>query len=411
MVSSGVPLTGIVNVAAGTDESFAVDSSGNVWAWGYNPNGQLGIATTSNALYAVQITTLSNMIGIASNQYHTLALQANGSVWSWGANSSGQVGNGATASYVTQPTEVVATTGQSGYLKGIVAVAAGASHSLALDNTGKVWAWGLDSSGQLGDADSTLTSQSSPVSVLKNGTALINVIGMAANATNSFAFRNDGTVYAWGDNSTGELGTGAITSSLSAIQVSGLSTMAAVTNEAALDPNGIVWTWGTNNNGQLGIGYTGYYATLPLAVNPLATSSPTLTTTAGNGQTVTDGTFSSPFTISASSGQGTWVNMIVNPTGGFLGLTSGATQLSPIIGGYTNSSGQISFYLQPPANGTGTVPLTTTSGASLLSGITAIEQAAQSIASTGEPTMPQWGLIIMAALLIWVASRHKARLA
>jgi hypothetical protein len=53
------------------------------------------------------------MIAIASNQYHTLAVQSNGSVWSWGANSSGQVGNGATASWVTLPTKVVAANGQN----------------------------------------------------------------------------------------------------------------------------------------------------------------------------------------------------------------------------------------------------------------------------------------------------------
>jgi hypothetical protein len=245
--------------------------------------------------------------------------------------------------------------------------------------------------------------------VLKNGTALINVIQVAANATDSYAFRNDGTVYAWGDNATGELGIGTVTSSLSAIQVSGLGTMAAVTNEAAVDPNGIVWTWGTNNNGQLGIGFTGYYATLPLEVNPLSTSSPTLTASAGNGQTVTDGTFSNPFTITAPAG--TWVNFIINPAGGLLALNSGATQLSPIIGGTAGSGGTINFYLQAPANGSGTVQLTATSGASLLSGIiTAIEQAAQSIA-TDTPTMPQWGLIVMATLLIWAATRHRARLA
>lgn len=257
MESSGVPLIGVVNVAAGADESFAVDSSGNVWAWGYNVHGELALGTTTNALYATQITTLTNIIGVASNQYHTLALQANGSVWSFGADGSGQVGNGAVASYVTQATKVVAPNGQSGYLSGIVAVAAGANHSLALDNAGMLWSWGSDGYSQLGDDDSTLTSQTSPVSVINGGTgaALANVIGVAANATNSFALRNDGSVFACGDNSTGELGAGNTTASLTATQVSFLSgsTMTAVGNEAAVDPNGNVWTWGSNNSRALSI--------------------------------------------------------------------------------------------------------------------------------------------------------------
>ena len=407
MVGGSTPLTGIVNVAAGTDESFAVDTSGDVWAWGYNVHGELALGGTSNAPYAARITSLSNAIGIASTQYHTLVLQANGSVWGFGVNTSGQVGDGATASYVTQPTKVIAPTGQSGSLGSIVAVATGANHSLALDNSGKVWAWGADGTGQLGDADSTLTSQSAPVSVLKDGVALTNVIGVAASDTNSFVLRNDGTVFAWGDNSTGELGTGSATPNLTAIQVTGLSNIASVGTEAAIDSDGMVWTWGTNNLGQLGIGYTGYYATLPLKINPLATSSPTITVTSGNGQTVYDGTFSNPFTITAPAGS--WVNLIVNPTNGFLGLTSGATQLSPIIGGISSSGGTVAFYLQAPANGSGTVPLTATSGGSQAT-LSVIEQAAQQIASD-TPTMPQWGLILMAVLLIWAATRRRARLA
>jgi hypothetical protein len=381
-----------------------------VWVWGYNLHGELALGSTSNALYATQLVTLNNMIGIASNQYHTLVLQANGTVWSFGANSSGQVGNGAAASYVTQPTEVVAPTGQPGYLGGIVAVAAGANHSVALDHTGKVWAWGSDGYGQLGDADSTLTSQASPVAVLKSGVALNNVLGIAANTTDSFAFRNDGSVFAWGDNSTGELGTGSATSSLTAIQVSGLGTMSAVGNEVAVDPNGNVWAWGTNSNGQLGVGYTGYYATLPLQVNPLSASPPTLTVTTGNGQTVTDGTFSSAFTLTATSGgtavSGAWVNLVVAPSYGVLGLSSTATQTSPIIGGITGSNGQINFYLN--GSGTGSVPLTATSGSSSTT-LSAIEQAAQQIASD-TPTMPAWGLLVMAALLIWIAARQRMRL-
>ena len=405
MVSSGTPLTGIVSLSAGTDESFAVDNSGNVWAWGYNPNGQLAIGTTTNAVYATQIVTLANMLSVASNQYHTLAVQANGTVWSWGANTTGQVGNGSTASWITQPTEVVATNGQSGNLTGIIAVAAGASHSLALDNTGKVWAWGLNSSGQLGDGDSTLATETSPVSVLKSGSPLVNVLQVAANSTDSFAFRNDGTIYSWGDNTTGELGNGTATSSVSALQVGGLTGyMAAATNEAAVDPNGLVWTWGANSNGQLGIGYTGYYSTLPLEVNPLAIGSPTLTVTAGNGQTVTDGSSSAPFTINASSGQGTWVNLVVNPTSGALGLSSGATQLSPIIGGTTGSNGSINFYLV--GSGSGTVTLTATSGNSQTT-LSAIEQM---LMASGEPTMPQWMLIFMAALLVYFAARPRTRI-
>ena len=419
-VSNSVPLEGIVAVAAGNTESFAIDASGNVWAWGLNTNGQLGLGTNDNAYYASQISALGNMVAISASQYHVLALRADGSTWGWGANTSGQGGNGTTSSWITTPTQVIAPSGQAGYLQGIAAVAAGANHSLALGNNGEVWAWGCNSAGQLGNADSTLTSQSVPVQVLRSGIALTNVVALAAGSVNSFAVRKDGTVLSWGDNTIGELGNG-ITSpaspitlaNLSAAPVAGLDeTMVAIGSQSAFGTDGTPWTWGDNTSGQLGIDYIGYYATLPLAVNLSSAASPTLAVTAGNGQTVNDGAFSAPLTISATSGGSSvanaWVNLIVGLNGGLLGLTSGATQLSPIIGARTNSSGQVSFYLQGAANGSGTITLTATSGSSQTM-FSVIEAAAQAMA-TDTPTMPQWGLIVMTALLIWTAARKKKRL-
>ncbi len=404
-------LTGIVTIAADNNESFAVDSKGNVWAWGLNTNGQLGIGTTSNAVYASQVGSLTNIVAVASSQNHTLAVRADGSVWGWGANSNGQVGNGSASTWVTTPVKVQAPSGQSGFLSGIVAVAAGASHSLALDQNGNVWAWGNNAAGQLGNA--TQTSRLLPVQVQNSGTALTNVVAIAAGTSNSYAQRSDTTVWAWGNNTMGELGNGtvsatAVTANLSAAAVNGLSgTMVAVSNQSTLDSSGTLWTWGDNNTAKLGIGFTGYYATLPLAVNLSSQATPILTATAGNGQTVTDGTFSTPLTIKATNGgtavSGAWVNLIVNPTGGALGLSSGATQLSPIIGGITNSSGQISFYLAAAPNGSGTVPLTSTSGGSQLSALSVIEQ------TISTPTLPQWAIFALTLFLIFVASRHVKR--
>jgi alpha-tubulin suppressor-like RCC1 family protein len=409
MESSTTPLTSVVSIAAGTDESFAVDSGGNVWAWGYNSNGQLGNGTTSNLLYATQIATLTNIIGIATSQYHTLALQSNGTVYGWGADQYGQAGTGTTTTWVTTPTPVANDNGQSGNLSGIVAVATGSYHSLAIDNQGQVWSWGYNSSGQLGDDDSTLSSQSVPVAVVNNatGAALANAIGISGNAADSFAICSNGGEYAWGDNSTGELGTGNTTSSVTAVQVQNLgSNLVASGNEVVLDSSGLVWPWGSNSNGQLGIGYTGYYSTLPLQVNPLSISSPTLTVTSGNGQTVTDGTLSSAFTVTSSAGAGSWVNLVLNPTDGALGLSSAATELSPIIGGTTGSGGTINFYLNGSA--TGTVTMTATSGSSQTT-LSAVEQMLQSVA-TSEPTMPQWMLIIMGALLVYFAVKPRSRI-
>jgi alpha-tubulin suppressor-like RCC1 family protein len=415
LMNISTPLTGIVAIAADNNESMAVDNQGRVWAWGLNTNGELGTGNATATPYATQVSGLSNMLAIASGQNHTVALKADGSVWSWGANGSGQVGNGTVSAWVTQPVQVIAPATQSGpYLQSIVAVAAGFNHSLAVDNTGKVYAWGDNTYGELGDGDAALLSQLQPVQVKNNTTPITNVVGIVADGTNSFAIENNGNLFAWGDNTIGELGNGTTSAigtpvNLSPGQVVNLGAMAMVSNQSAMDSTGTVWTWGDNTNGRLGIGYAGYYATVPLAVSLVTQPTPILTAIAGNNQTVTDGTFSGPLTISASSGQGTWVNLIINPTNGLLALNSGGTQLSPIIGGTTGSGGTINFYLQAPANGSGSVSLEATSGASVLSTLSAVEQMAQQIASD-TPTMPQWALIVMAGLLVFTA-RQKMRAA
>jgi len=413
LTNSTTPLTGIVAITADNNESMAVDNQGRVWAWGLNTNGELGTGNATATPYATQVSGLSNMLAIASGQNHTVALKADGSVWAWGANGSGQIGNGTVSAWVTQPTQVIAPNTQSGpYIQSIVAVAAGSLHSVALDNTGKVYTWGDNSYGELGDSDAALVAQSQPVLAKNSGTPITNIVGISADATNSFAINNSGTVYAWGDNTIGELGTGTTNtvgtaSDLSPGQVQNLGTMAMVSNQSALAANGTLWTWGDGSNGRLGIGVSGVYSTMPLAITLATPATPSLTVTAGNNQNVIDGTFSNPFTLSTTAN--TWVNLIISQTGNLLSLTPSGSQLSPIVGGYTNGSGTISFYLDAPSNGSGPVSLTATSGASQAS-LAATENSSVAT-SSGEPTLPQWGLILMAVLLVFFAARPKARMA
>ncbi len=171
MANSTTPLSGIIAVAAGTRESFAVDGSGSVWAWGYNADGELGVGTTSNALYPTQVPGVSGIVNVATANSHTLALKSDGTIFSWGANSNGQVGNNSVSPFVTNPVRVAAPSGQSGpYFQGAIAIAAGANHSLAVDSYSKTWAWGGNAAGQLGNGDTLLASQLVPEPVVgQNG--------------------------------------------------------------------------------------------------------------------------------------------------------------------------------------------------------------------------------------------------
>jgi Regulator of chromosome condensation (RCC1) repeat len=132
----------------------------------------------------------------------------------------------------------------------IPTVAGGVSHSLALRSDGTVWAWGDNSKGQLGDG--TVTSRPTPVQV----TALTAVTAVASGASHSLALRSDGTVWAWGDNSKGQFGDGTTTFSSTPVQVTGVTGITALaagrSHSLALCNDGTVWAWGDNLEGQLG---------------------------------------------------------------------------------------------------------------------------------------------------------------
>lgn len=168
---------------------------------------------------------------------------------SWGDNRVGELGNG-TGAGSALPGRV------SGLASGVVQVSAGCTgqHGLALTSDGTVWAWGQNTYGQLGNG--TLTNSTTPVQV----TGLTGVIQVSAGATHSLALRSDGTVWAWGDNSFGELGNGVTISVPQSTPgvVAGLTGVTKISAgngfSLALRSDGTVWAWGFNGDGELGNG-------------------------------------------------------------------------------------------------------------------------------------------------------------
>jgi len=240
---------------AGGGYSLYLDEKGSVWAWGCNSHGELGDGTTTTRNVPIKVKNLTDVIAItaAGNVWgylmgayppSSLALDQNGKVWAWGGNRYGQLGDGTTTDrYV--PVQVL-------NLTNIIAIASYATHCLALRNDGTVWAWGKNWTGQLGDG--TTTNRNTPVQVSN----LSNVIDISVGHSHSLALKNNGTVWAWGANYEGELGDGATTERNTPVQVKNLDSIkkiaAGMSHSLAIKNDGTVWAWGWNEYGQLGDG-------------------------------------------------------------------------------------------------------------------------------------------------------------
>jgi alpha-tubulin suppressor-like RCC1 family protein len=196
----------VTAVAAGDDFGLTLSADGRVLSWGFTGFGLMGVAGDS-VDYGPGWVTLparTRVTAIAAGGEHWLALTSAGHILAWGDNSSGDLGNGTTVSTdETQGTPMPAVAALPAGTR-VTAIAAGTHDSLALTADGRVFAWGSNSFGQLGDG--SLTSSLVPVPVdLPAGTR---VIAIAAGDYHNLALTSDGRLVAWGYNAWGQLGDG-----------------------------------------------------------------------------------------------------------------------------------------------------------------------------------------------------------
>jgi hypothetical protein len=212
-----------LTVSAGGGHSVALGSDGKAYGWGGNASGQLGDGTDVARSRAVVVEAGEIPVGVSLQQVsaggsHSLGLGSDGKVYAWGANGYGQLGDG-TLTDRTRPVAVSAGEIPSGVM--ITEVRAGRDHSLALGSDGKVYAWGRNASGQLGDG--TLGSRSLPVAVVVGS---VRYSGLAAGRFHSLGLTTDGKVYGWGSNGFGQLGDGTTESRLEPVWSSGVNVVA-----------------------------------------------------------------------------------------------------------------------------------------------------------------------------------------
>lgn len=204
----GTCLYPVVSVAAGNWHGAAVTTDGKVHTWGSNEDGQLGQPNPSNTIrnYALVVPSIDNVVSVAASGYITFALKLDGTVWCWGKFSAETQPNHAWLSCAATPTQVP-------HLNNVTSIAAGPDHALAITVDGRVWGWGYNNSGAVGDPATTFTV--APVLVNVPGFA----VAVAAGGRHSLARTADGKTWAWGFNSDGQLGDGTYVTRLSPVEV------------------------------------------------------------------------------------------------------------------------------------------------------------------------------------------------
>jgi alpha-tubulin suppressor-like RCC1 family protein len=273
---AGAGLAGPRAVAAGDSFDLALLSDGTVRAWGIDDSGELGDGPSGGPAVCatdvpcspvpVAVSGLSGVVAIAAGSQHGLALLADGTVDAWGDNSLGELGDGTDAGPApcASGTPCSTTPIPLAGLRGVAAVAAGDGYSLALLADGTVEGWGLEPGAA---ADATTPA---PVS----GLSAISAI--AAGGLHALALRSDGTVLAWGDDNDGELGDGSDTTTATPVAVAGLSGVSAIaagpSTSYAVLADGTVDAWGDNSSGELGDGSAAGPATCGIAASPCSST-------------------------------------------------------------------------------------------------------------------------------------------
>jgi alpha-tubulin suppressor-like RCC1 family protein len=235
-----------VQIAAGTFHTAAIRTNGTAWSWGNGFNGRLGDNTAIGKSSPVSVVGgFTDWVQISCGNDFSSAIRANGTAWAWGHNGNGRLGDNTTVSK-SSPVSVV------GGFTDWVQISAGANHAAAIRANGTAWAWGSNASGRLGD--NTTVDKSSPVSVVGGFTDWVQI---AAGSVQTVAIRAIGTAWAWGSNDSGRLGDNTTVSKSSPVSVVGgftdwVQIAAGNSHTAAIRANGTAWAWGGGSNGQLG---------------------------------------------------------------------------------------------------------------------------------------------------------------
>ena len=211
-------ITNWSQVSAGSLHSLGVTDSGIAYAWGDNGAGRLGDGTTTDRSSPVTVIGgITDWTQVSAGYNHSLGVTDSGIAYAWGYNLVGQIGDGSQgfSDFRSSPVTVV------GGINNWSQVSAGPNHSLGVTDSGIAYAWGDNGAGRLGDG--TTTDRSSPVTVIGGITnwSQVSATGSGAFNVHSLGLTDNGIAYGWGSNNNGQLGDGTLTSRSSPVTVVG----------------------------------------------------------------------------------------------------------------------------------------------------------------------------------------------
>ena len=207
-----------------------------------------GVTDSAVASAAYTLTSALGPGAVTTGGAHNVLATPDGRIYAWGENGNGQLGNDATTD---RPTPTLINT-----MTGITAVASGLAHTVALTWDGQVYSWGSNVNGRLGNNSTVQSTRPVHVSTLSN------VLAIAAGDAHSLALTSDGHVFSWGANASGQLGLGdsGTTDRLAPTEITALSNIVAIAagdaDSFAVTSGGQVYAWGANGNSRLGDGST-----------------------------------------------------------------------------------------------------------------------------------------------------------
>nr|XP_057936716.1 probable E3 ubiquitin-protein ligase HERC3 isoform X2 [Doryrhamphus excisus] len=245
----------ITMVSSGRAHSMAVNEQGQVFAWGAGEGGQLGLGT---AEMAVRIPRLVKRLGdhsiaqVMCGNQHCIALSRDGQLFTWGQNTNGQLGLGKEESSKLAPQPLKSLAGIP-----LAQITAGGDHSFALSLSGAVFGWGKNTAGQLGLNDKQDRAVPCHIKFLRSQ----KVVYISCGDEHTAALTKDGGLFTFGDGSSGQLGHGSTSNEslprrvleLMGTEVSQI-TCGSHHTLAFVPSSGLVYAFGRNRHGQLGTG-------------------------------------------------------------------------------------------------------------------------------------------------------------